>query len=485
MSGVFDKAFDGIRAALCEKVDLSHGLLLELLDRAVITKAHKDSVEAIKVEQEQVNKLISILVKRPDNMYQAFCEALRSCQQEHIIKILKVPETVASTQHSYTTTSSVGSSGHSRAIPMAPSACSGGDRMPVLSYCGSSSGVASGYNAMSSCGGHSAILVPNSQNSSQSTLASVAQLRTIMIPAEVQVIQFSALQQLESIAEGGFGMIYRAHHTQWGTVAYKELKATVINPKDKFARELQREVQAHILRHQNVIAILGTIFEPSHYGIVLEYALHHGLDTFIGRFEVEWIMKLSIAYGIVLGMNYLHTKDPPVIHGELRLQNVLVADGYVAKICDFGLSKWRQYSTTRTPSRTVRGTVAHIPPENWINVNERRTTKYDMYSFGIMLWELLSEKAPFGDDCANIYLIQNAVTKNQRPDLDNIDEQQLMPDGLRGLIKDSITTYWAQQPADRPSFGDVKEIFNGVMIENAERLQTAICELDKQVQAYS
>jgi serine/threonine protein kinase len=311
------------------------------------------------------------------------------------------------------------------------------------------------------------------------------QLQTNAIPDDVRITQFRALERMERIAEGGFGIIYRAQHTQWGTVAYKELKSTVINPKDKIAQELQKEVQAHVLRHQNVIAVISVIFEPNHYGVVLEYALHGGLDTFIDRYEVEWITKLSLASGVVQGMTYLHMKNPPVIHGDLKLQNVLVADGYVAKICDFGLSKWRQYSAIRTPSRTVRATVTHIPPENWSNINQPRTPKYDMYSFGIMLWELLSEKAPYGDASSNADLIRIAVTKDQRPNLDDIDEKQLMPDGLRDWIKDSVSRYWAQQPEERPSFGGVMEIFREQMTEYEEQLEVAKRRLDMKVQEHS
>jgi len=65
------------------------------------------------------------------------------------------------------------------------------------------------------------------------------------------------------------------------------------------------------------------------------------------------------------------------------------------QICDFGLAKWRQYSDTYTHSRTQRGTVTHIPPENWQDINVHRSLEYDVYGFGIMLWELLTEQIPF------------------------------------------------------------------------------------------
>jgi len=65
------------------------------------------------------------------------------------------------------------------------------------------------------------------------------------------------------------------------------------------------------------------------------------------------------------------------------------------QICDFGLAKWQEYSTTRTNSTSQRGTITHIPPENWRVFDAPRSTKFDVYSFGIMLWELVTEKVPF------------------------------------------------------------------------------------------
>ena len=65
------------------------------------------------------------------------------------------------------------------------------------------------------------------------------------------------------------------------------------------------------------------------------------------------------------------------------------------QICDFGLAKWQKYSSTKTTSRSQRGTVTHIPPENWRDLNASGSTKFDVYSFGIMLWELVTEEVPF------------------------------------------------------------------------------------------
>jgi len=68
----------------------------------------------------------------------------------------------------------------------------------------------------------------------------------------------------------------------------------------------------------------------------------------------------------------------------------------LTQVCDFGLAKWKDYSQTHTNSRSNRaGTVTHIPPEIWIDINEPRAVKCDVYSFAVLLWELFTEQKPF------------------------------------------------------------------------------------------
>jgi len=67
----------------------------------------------------------------------------------------------------------------------------------------------------------------------------------------------------------------------------------------------------------------------------------------------------------------------------------------VLQICDFGLAKWKQEAATQTTTGTRRGTVVYMAPEVFKDVNTPRTVKYDVYSFGILLWELLAGKRPF------------------------------------------------------------------------------------------
>ena len=74
---------------------------------------------------------------------------------------------------------------------------------------------------------------------------------------------------------------------------------------------------------------------------------------------------------------------------------VILHCGYVLQICDFGLAKWKQQAATQTTELKRRGTIAYMAPEVFKDVSCPRTVKYDVYSFGILLWVLLSEKKPF------------------------------------------------------------------------------------------
>jgi len=70
---------------------------------------------------------------------------------------------------------------------------------------------------------------------------------------------------------------------------------------------------------------------------------------------------------------------------------------FVLQICDFGLAKWKQHAATQTATETRRGTIAYMAPEVFMNPSKSRTIKYDVYGFGIFLWELLSEQKPYAN----------------------------------------------------------------------------------------
>jgi len=89
---------------------------------------------------------------------------------------------------------------------------------------------------------------------------------------------------------------------------------------------------------------------------------------------------------------------------------------HVLQICDFGLAKWKQQAATQTTTGHRRGTVAYMAPEVFKDPNVSRTTKYDVYGFGILLWELLSGQLPFENGRIIIMYIVMTFVLVVRPD---------------------------------------------------------------------
>ena len=96
---------------------------------------------------------------------------------------------------------------------------------------------------------------------------------------------------------------------------------------------MRREAEMHMdLSHKNIVRMIGMVFEPNNYGVLLEYTKHGSLKDFLIRHRVPWMWKVKMIHDITLGMNYLHTQAVPVIHGDLKVKNILVNESYAAQV---------------------------------------------------------------------------------------------------------------------------------------------------------
>jgi len=100
------------------------------------------------------------------------------------------------------------------------------------------------------------------------------------------------------------------------------------------AKKLQTEVSSHCqLRHPNVVQIMAMVYEPMvECGIVLCFEKYGNIGRFLQDFHVPLAWKIELLRHVNLGMNYLHTNQPPVIHGDLKTLNILIGEGFVAKV---------------------------------------------------------------------------------------------------------------------------------------------------------
>lgn len=227
---------------------------------------------------------------------------------------------------------------------------------------------------------------------------------------------------------------------------------------DSERNDILREAEIlHKARFSYILPILGICNEPEFLGIVTEYMPNGSLNELLHRKteypEIAWPLRFRILHEIALGVNYLHNMNPPLLHHDLKTQNILLDNEFHVKIADFGLSKWRMMSLSQSrsyKSAPEGGTIIYMPPENYEpGQKARASVKHDIYSYAVIMWEVLSRKQPF-EEVTNPLQIMYSVSQGHRPDT----SEENLPFDIphRGLMISLIQSGWAQNPDERPSF---------------------------------
>ncbi|NWR94347.1 RIPK2 kinase, partial [Furnarius figulus] len=269
-------------------------------------------------------------------------------------------------------------------------------------------------------------------------------------------IPSSKLPDLRFISRGAYGTVSAARHADWRVpVALKCLQGPLL---DSDRNHLLKEAEIlHKARFSYILPILGICNEPEFLGIVTEYMtngslnqLLHGKDVYP---DIPWCLRFRILYEIALGVNYLHNMNPPLLHHDLKTQNILLDDEFHVKIADFGMSKWRVISMSQSRSESSLpegGTIIYMPPEDYNpSQKTRASVKHDIYSYAIIMWEVMSRKRPF-EEVINPLQIMYSVSQGQRLDLTEGSLSMDIPH--RMLVIRLVESGWAQNPDERPSF---------------------------------
>lgn len=148
-----------------------------------------------------------------------------------------------------------------------------------------------------------------------------------------------------------------------------------------------------------------------------------------------------MALDVAKGINYLHCLNPPIVHWDLKTPNMLVDKNWSVKVGDFGLSRFK--ATTFISSKSVAGTPEWMAPE--FLRGEPSNEKCDVYSFGVILWELLTMQQPWGG-LGPAQVVGAVAFQNRRLPIpkDTIPE-------LAALVE----YCWADDPRQRPSFSSI------------------------------
>ncbi|KAK4414201.1 putative serine/threonine-protein kinase SIS8 [Sesamum alatum] len=245
----------------------------------------------------------------------------------------------------------------------------------------------------------------------------------------------------EDITLGSYGEVYRGdwHGTE---VAVKKFLDQDITGES--LEEFKSEVRImKRVRHPNVVLFMGAITRPPNLSIVTEFLPRGSLYRLIHRpnNQLDERRRLRMALDAARGMNYLHNCTPVIVHRDLKSPNLLVDKNWVVKVCDFGLSRMKH--STFLSSRSTAGTAEWMAPE--VLRNEPSNEKCDVYSFGVILWELCTLRQPWGG--MNPMQVVGAVGFQHR--------RLEIPEDMDPVVADIIRKCWQTDPNLRPSFAEI------------------------------
>ncbi|KAL4430022.1 hypothetical protein ABPG77_004392 [Micractinium sp. CCAP 211/92] len=357
---------------------------------------------------------------------------------------------------------------------------------PEAPTSGGPSGV-SGGAAASSGGADGTISLAGAGAGTAAPLAGAAAVAAAGKRSEEKQVSFDELVMIEPIGEGSFG---RASCRLacvgalpclplLGAHAVKVLidKEAMANAGPKEALSLPGSLMAKLdeeasllasLRHPCVVQFMGVCRAPP--CIITEYCPKGNLTSVLMAAkrdaalsaELTWRRRLGMALDAARGMVYLHTRSPPIIHRDLKSPNLLVDDSYRCKVSDFNLSRFVEENLGTKSSSMAAMNPRWLAPE--VMKGDRATPAagkqglggWDTYSFGIVMWELLTWELPWSTtgpwQLVNLLMNGGHLEIPPREELPGADTPSF--EGLDAYIQ-LMKRCWAQNQYDRPGFEEI------------------------------
>ncbi len=272
-------------------------------------------------------------------------------------------------------------------------------------------------------------------------------------------IPFEALEydkKADKIGSGSYGEVYRGWWQGQQTVAIKALTGSLTADAEK---DLYREagIMAYVAKGSKepypAVRLFGLAAAKPDYALVMEYLPHGTLFDLLqtqSEAKLPWDLRYQLAIDIADGIALLHRQQ--ILHCDLRSHNVLltITDGHLrAKLSDFGLSivKSSVRATTTTKKMDSVGTRAWMAPELHKRGGQSSPAS-DMYSYGMVLWELLTHAIPFTDAQGDPSLISEWISKG---------ETETIPGECPPKLAELIKKCWSLRPEDRPTIEIVQK----------------------------
>ncbi|KAJ9140764.1 hypothetical protein P3X46_031370 [Hevea brasiliensis] len=274
----------------------------------------------------------------------------------------------------------------------------------------------------------------------------------------------------EKLGEGGYGNVYKGRLLSAGRLVAVKLLQNSNNNGSDFVNEV---ATIGMIRHVNVIRLLGFSWNGSKQAVIYEYMPNGSLGDLLTnerlRLSLGSARMLEIATGIALGIEYLHNGcESRILHLDIKPQNVLLDENFNPKISDFGLAKIYSRSRSAVTMTCVRGTIGYIAPEIFMRKLGKPSHKSDVYSYGMLLLEMAGTKNTaelnLKSSSSEAYfpgwihdLLVEGIQGNGRDQIELVVEDACI---LRKMV---MVGLWCVQinPKDRPSMKRVVEMLSG------------------------
>uniref|UniRef100_A0A803LG91 non-specific serine/threonine protein kinase n=1 Tax=Chenopodium quinoa TaxID=63459 RepID=A0A803LG91_CHEQI len=252
------------------------------------------------------------------------------------------------------------------------------------------------------------------------------------------------------VAAGSYGDLYK------GTYCSQDVAIKVLKP-ERLNTDLQKEFGQEVyimrkVRHKNVVQFIGACTKPPSLCIVTEFmsggSVYDYLHKHKGTFKLPSLLKVAI--DVSKGMNYLHQNH--IIHRDLKAANLLMDENEVVKVADFGVARVKAQTGVMTAET---GTYRWMAPE--VIEHKPYDHKADVFSFAIVLWELLTGKLPY-EYLTPLQAAVGVVQKGLRP---------TMPKNCHPKLVELLERCWQQDPRTRPDFSEIIPILQQIAKEVA------------------
>ncbi|KAK7401752.1 hypothetical protein VNO78_13477 [Psophocarpus tetragonolobus] len=263
-------------------------------------------------------------------------------------------------------------------------------------------------------------------------------------------VEFSNLFIGHKIFHGAHSQIYHGKYKE-EHVAIKFVKLRENDEKGTLTSLLETQFFREAtylprLNHQNVVKFVAACKDTHFYMILTEYLQKGSLRVYLNKLKSKPICLekvISFSLDIARGMEYVHAKG--IIHRDLKPENVLVDEDSHLKIADFGIS------CKVSKCDSLRGTYRWMAPE--MIKGKRYGRKVDVYSFGLILWELVDGKLPF-QDMGPVQVAVAVADRNSRP---------IIPPHCPHVLGDLILQCWAFKPQQRPQFSHIVRVLEQLL----------------------